>query len=73
MTYSLRASCAGDYSSGIVFEADFDGDECFVNYAWEERGLPELTGAHATREAALAVLKEHRDYLEWRGFAVQSY
>ena len=38
--------------------------------AWEERGLGDLSGPFATKEAAQAALNEHRDYLAWRDYHV---
>ena len=66
---TLRASQPCAYESGVVIEAEY-GDNYWINLAWEERGLPEIAGAFPSYEDALAVLREHRDYLEWRGYKI---
>jgi hypothetical protein len=72
MKMTLRASHTGDYESGIYIEAGpyANGHDEWACYAWEERGLAELEGPFITRETALTVLRNEREYLEHCGYRV---
>jgi len=39
---------------------------------WDERGLPEIEGPFASYEEAARALREHSEYLAWRGYSVVS-
>jgi len=66
--FKLRVCDPAEYRGDVLIETDWY--EGWAVAPWDEWGVPELCGPFASIEAAQAVLDGHREYLEWRGYAV---
>ena len=56
--YVIEANCFPQFSDG------------YGNPAWEEKGLPELSGPFATKEQAQSAIDDNREYLIWNGLTM---
>ena len=67
---TVQITNPSDYNSK-VYRFELDGTRFgFAVPAWGEIGLPELEVDCLTKSEAQAILREHRDYLEWLGYRV---